>query len=204
MAWLRLFDHRTEDWFRTFWGRPWLDAAMLDVTALGGFYVLTLVVLFSVGLLLTLRRYRTAGFVTAAVAGGVLLSRLIKLEIKRSRPESRHWLVSSMFGSDYSFPSGHSMMSAVVYLTLALVFTAVIRRWKVRAFVIISSLLLVGLIGLSRMYLGVHYPSDVVAGWLGGLAWALMCRWVEYHWVLRAERRAAAQASPEPQPVETL
>jgi len=203
MAWLGLFDQHAEDWFRTLWGMPWLDAAMLDVTALGGFYVLTLVVLFSLGLLLTLRRYQTAGFLAAAVAGGVLLSRLIKAEIKRPRPEHHHLLVSSMFASDYSFPSGHSMMSAVVYLTLALIFTAVIRRWKVRAFVIGSSLLLVSLIGVSRMYLGVHYPSDVLAGWIGGLVWALMCRWVEYHWVLRAERRAAAE-NPESGPAETL
>jgi len=204
MAWLQLLDKRTEDWFSSFWGTPWLDAAMLDLTALGGFYVLTLVVLFSVGLLLTVRRYRTAGFVAAAVVGGVLLSRLIKAEIKRPRPGLRHWLVGAMFGSDYSFPSGHSMMSTVVYLTLALVFTAVIRRWKVRVFVVGSSLLLVGLVGLSRMYLGVHYPSDVVAGWAGGLVWALICRWVEYHWVLRAERRAAAEESPGPGAVETL
>ncbi|HEV3261765.1 MAG TPA: phosphatase PAP2 family protein [Gemmataceae bacterium] len=203
MLWLPLFDHRAEDWFRTLWGTPWLDSAMLDVTALGGFYVLTLVVLFSVGLLLTLRRYRTAGFVAAAVAGGMLLSWLIKAEIRRPRPKTRHELVSSMFASDYSFPSGHSMMSAVVYLTLALIFTAVIRRWKVRVFVIGSSLLLVGLIGLSRMYLGVHYPSDVLGGWAGGLVWALLCRWVEYHWVLRAERRVAAE-SPGSGAAETL
>lgn len=65
---------------------------------------------------------------------------------------------------------------------------------RVRAYVVTSSLLLAGLIGVSRMYLGVHYCTDVVAGWSAGLGWAMICRWVESHWVLREERRAAALA----------
>jgi undecaprenyl-diphosphatase len=90
-----------------------------------------------------------------------------------------------------SFPSGHSMLSAAIYLTLAMVATAVIPRWRVRAYVITSSLVLVGLIGVSRMYLGVHYLTDVVSGWALGLTWALICRWVEFRWVLRMEKRDA-------------
>jgi undecaprenyl-diphosphatase len=69
---------------------------------------------------------------------------------------------------------------------------AVIPSRRVRAYLIGTSLLLAGLVGVSRMYLGVHYFTDVVAGWSTGLAWALLCRWIEYHLVLRAERRAAA------------
>jgi undecaprenyl-diphosphatase len=106
----------------------------------------------------------------------------------------QHQLVQPALNT-FSFPSGHSMMSAVVYLTLALIAGAVIPRWRVRVYVVSWSLFLVVLIGLSRIYLGVHYVSDVVAGWAGGLLWALLCRWVEHHWVLRAGRRKAEEDS---------
>jgi undecaprenyl-diphosphatase len=168
--------------------RPWLDRAMLDVSALGGVTVLTLVVIFAVGLLLALRRRRTAGFVLMAALGGVLLVWSVKHAVGRTRPHVAHPLVVEL---GKSFPSGHSMLSAVIYLTLALIAAAVIPARRVRAYVIGTSLLLAFLVGVSRMYLGVHYFTDVVAGWSAGLAWALLCRWVEYHWVVRAERRAA-------------
>jgi undecaprenyl-diphosphatase len=171
--------------------RPWLDRAMLDVSALGGVTVLTMLVAFSVGLLIAFRRTRTAGFLLMAALGGALLVWSVKHVIGRARPEVAHPLVVE---SSKSFPSGHSMLSAVIYLTLALVAAAVVPSRRVRAYLIGASLLLAGLIGMSRMYLGVHYCTDVVAGWSAGLAWALLCRWVESHWVLRAERRAASLA----------
>jgi undecaprenyl-diphosphatase len=169
--------------------RPWLDRAMLDVSALGGVTVLTLVVIFATGLLIALKRRRTAGFVLMAALGGALLVWSLKNLIGRTRPHVANPLVVE---AGKSFPSGHSTLSAVIYLTLAMIAAAVIPSRRVRAYLIGTSLLLAGLVGVSRMYLGVHYFTDVVAGWSTGLAWALLCRWIEYHLVLRAERRAAA------------
>lgn len=191
---VHVLDAHGAAWGQAHWGTPWLDDLMLDVSALGGRFVLTLVVLFAFGLLLALRRPRTAGFVLAAALIGVTLSWGAKEVIGRSRPWPQHPLVQPAVDT-FSFPSGHSMMSAVVYLTLALIAAAVIPRWRVRVYVVSSSLFLVVLIGLSRIYLGVHFVSDVVAGWVGGLVWALLCRWVEYHWVLRAGRRKTAEGS---------
>ena len=179
--------------------RPWLDRAMLDVSALGGVTVLTLLVIFSVGLLIAFRRTRTASFVLMAALGGALLVWSVKEMIGRARPQVVHPLVVE---SSKSFPSGHSMLSAVIYLTLALIAAAVIPSRRARAYLITASLLLACLIGVSRMYLGVHYCTDVVGGWSAGLAWALLCRWIEAHWVLRAERRAASLVEQAAEAVE--
>jgi undecaprenyl-diphosphatase len=165
---------------------PWLDLPMSDLSALGGRTLLTLVVIFAVGLLLSFRRYRTAGFVLAAALGGYVLSVGLKFLVGRQRPAGGLIQVSGN-----SFPSGHSMLSAIIYLTLALIVSTVILRWRVRLYVIGSALVLVALIGISRLYLGVHYLTDVAAGWLVGLAWAIACRWIEKRWVLRLERQAS-------------
>jgi undecaprenyl-diphosphatase len=165
---------------------PGLEGPMNDLSALGGRTVLTLVVIFAVGLLFSLKRHRSAGFVMATALGGYLLSVGLKHLVGRQRPVGGLIQVSGN-----SFPSGHSMLSAIIYLTLALIVSTVIPRWRVRAYIIGSALVLVGLIGISRLYLGVHYLTDVAAGWLVGLAWAIACRWVEKRWVLRLERQAA-------------
>jgi undecaprenyl-diphosphatase len=172
---------------------PWLESPMNDLSALGGRTVLTLVVVFAVGLLLSFRRHRTAGFVLAAALGGYVLSVGLKLLVGRERPAGGLIQVGGN-----SFPSGHSMLSAIIYLTLALIVSTVILRWRVRLYVIGSALVLVALIGVSRLYLGVHYLTDVAAGWLVGLAWAIACRWVEKRWVLRMERQAALGNGNEP------
>jgi undecaprenyl-diphosphatase len=172
---------------------PVLERPMNDLSALGGQTVLTLVVIFAVGLLLSLRRYRTAGFVLATALGGYVLSVGLKLLVGRPRPAGG---LIQLSGN--SFPSGHSMLSAIIYLTLALTVSTVILRWRVRLYVIGSALVLVALIGISRLYLGVHYLTDVAAGWLVGLAWAILCRWVEKRWVLRMERQAALISGNDP------
>ncbi|HZU39315.1 MAG TPA: phosphatase PAP2 family protein [Gemmataceae bacterium] len=187
---IRHLDWSVQSWFAHVRGQPVLDALMGDITALGSEWVLVLVVLFSAGLLLAAQRRRTAWFLLLAAFSGAVLARLLKDGIHRLRPPTYH-AVAGWLTSPYSFPSGHSMMSAVIYLTLALILTAVVQRRRVQVYVISCALVLVGLIGLSRLYLGAHYLSDVVAGWLVGLLWALLCRWIEARWVLRAERRAA-------------
>lgn len=185
------------DWFQSV-HRHWLDRVMIDLSALGGVAVSALIVSFTVGLLLALKRSRTALFVLAAALGGAALMQTVKVIIGRQRPTIPTPLVIEY---THSFPSGHSMLSAVIFLTLALIAAAVVPRRRVRVYLVVSSLLIVLMIGVSRLYLGVHYFSDVVAGWVGGLAWAVLCRWIESHWVLRAERRAAAAAG-EPMPEE--
>jgi undecaprenyl-diphosphatase len=192
MEFVHTLDQATLTWFTEFRSaHPQLTPLMRDVSALGGRYVLALVVLFTVGLLFSFRRYRTAGFIAAAALGALLLSEAIKVSIGRERPPNADASAYHVDASP-SFPSGHSMLSAAVYLSIASVATAIIPRWRVRAYIIGASLVLVGLIGVSRLFLGVHYLTDVVGGWAGGLAWALLCRWVEARWVLRLERRDAA------------
>jgi undecaprenyl-diphosphatase len=187
---LQALDRTILDWFQSI-HRPWLDRVMIDISALGGVAVSALIVSFTVGLLLTLHRARTALFVLGAAVGGAALMQTIKYLIGRQRPHLEKPLVIE---ASHSFPSGHSMLAAVIFLTLALIAAAVVPRRRVRVYLVVSSLILVGMIGVSRMYLGVHYCTDVVTGWVAGLAWAMLCRWVESHWVLRAERHL----SPSP------
>jgi undecaprenyl-diphosphatase len=185
---LKELDEAALNWFRNL-RSPRLDVFMADVTALGGNDVLTLIVVFTLGLLLALRRYLTAGFVLFSVVGGAILVTALKEFFARPRPDSGIPVIA--LPQSPSFPSGHSMVSAVVYLTLALLVAGRLQGRRVRAYLIGSSLFLTFLIGVSRIYLGVHYLTDVVAGWFGGMAWALAWRWVENYWLARRERAVA-------------
>ncbi len=147
-----------------------LKAVMIDVTALGSVPILTLAVLAAVGLLLALRRQVTALLVVVATSSAGLMVELLKHEVGRPRPTIVPHLVDA---SGLSFPSGHSAGSAATYLTLAALATQVVDREAVRRYLIAVALLLVGAIGVSRVYLGVHWPSDVLAGWSFGTLWAL-------------------------------
>jgi undecaprenyl-diphosphatase len=174
-------------WFQHHHG-PLRDIIMIDLTTLGGHAVIVLVILFTIGLLVALRRYQTAVFVfLTAVAGAALLEGL-KVAIGRERPSPD--LIEHLIPEPYtaSFPSGHSMFSAIVYPTLALVLSARISDRRVRAYLIAWSLGLTVLIGVSRVYLGVHYATDVLAGWSVGVLWAIAWRWVEMHWMRFRER----------------
>lgn len=148
-----------------------LEAVMRDITSLGSAAVLTLVTAIAFFYLLVARQVTTALFVLVAVAGGQVLSSLLKLGIDRPRPE----LVSHLMDeTTMSFPSGHAMMSAVTYLTLGALITRIMPTAAQRAFVMGVAVLLTVLIGVSRVYLGVHWPSDVLAGWCAGFAWAML------------------------------
>lgn len=153
-------------------GPAWLEAAMIDMTALGGWTVLTLVVLLSAGFLIALRKYSTAAFLVAASASGALLGMGLKMLFDRARPDVVTHLVTV---HDASFPSGHAMHSAIIYLTLGALLAGAQRSRPVKIYLLSIAVALTLTIGFSRVYLGVHWPSDVVAGWSVGAAWALGC-----------------------------
>ena len=106
-----------------------------------------------------------------ATISGAVLSSLLKLGFDRPRPDLVPHLTHVYSAS---FPSGHAMVSAVVYLTLGTLLTRIVSGIWLKIFVMAVAVLLTGLIGLSRLYLGVHWPSDVLAGWAAGAAWALV------------------------------
>lgn len=153
-------------------GPPALEEVGRDLTALGGTAVLTLLTCAVCSYLLLTRRRRTAVLVVVATGTGILLSSLLKFGFARPRPDlvAHHSHVVTS-----SFPSGHSMMSAVCYLTLAALLASVEKRPSVKIFLLSTAVFLTVLIGISRVYMGVHWPTDVLAGWLMGAVWAIAC-----------------------------
>ncbi|PRY84030.1 phosphatase PAP2 family protein [Donghicola tyrosinivorans] len=151
-------------------GGPEIEIAMRDLTALGGVTVLTVMTLSVMTYLILARQKASAAFLGLAIVGGQVISGLAKFGFDRPRPD----LVShAVEVSSSSFPSGHSMMAAVTYLTLAVMLGRAEPRASIRRFYIVLAGILALLVGVSRVYLGVHWPSDVLAGWSLGAAWAL-------------------------------
>ncbi len=165
-------------------GPPWFEEAMRDVTALGGTAVLTLVTAAAVIYLVLARKSHAALLVLVAVGGGLLLSTLLKMGFDRPRPDL---VAHTARVYTASFPSGHSMLSAVVYLTLGGLLARVHPRRRIKAFLLGLAVLLTMAVGASRVYLGVHWPSDVLAGWCGGAAWAALC------WFIALQLQRAGQ-----------
>ncbi|MDB6069251.1 MAG: hypothetical protein JWL81_422 [Verrucomicrobiales bacterium] len=153
-------------------GPVWLPQVMKDLTALGGAAVLSLLSLSVVGFLLLERKGRIALLVVASITGGLLLAGALKSTFHRPRPEVVPHLTEE---TTTSFPSGHSMLSAVTYLTLGTLLARHYRDHRLKIFFLSAAAVIAFVVGLSRVYLGVHYPSDVLAGWCAGTAWALLC-----------------------------
>ena len=151
-------------------GPPGLLAFMRDVTALGGGRLLTLIAI-AVAALLVVRRLYLSAFLTvlACWSGGQVVA-LVKQHVGRARPDIVPRLIEVR---ELSCPSGHAASSAVVYLTLAALALQAVRERRVRTYIAACAVLLVATIGISRVYLGVHWPSDVLAGWSFGTLWAL-------------------------------
>ena len=162
-------------------GAGWVEEIGRDFTALGGVAVLVLISLSALGYLLLARRYHAALFASIAVPGGMLLSTVMKMGYDRARPDL---VPHETMVYTASFPSGHSMMSAVTYLTLATLLIRVQPALRLKAYLLIMAILLTLLVGVSRVYLGVHWPTDVLAGWTAGAAWASLC-WLVMRWLQR-------------------
>jgi undecaprenyl-diphosphatase len=143
-----------------------------DVTGLGGLSIVVLLIAATVGFLWLDRRRHMAVLLVIATISGVLMSLLLKGLFARPRPDVVPHLTNVQTSS---FPSAHSMVSAVVYLTLGTLLAASVESRLLRVYALGVAVLLTLLVGASRVYLGVHYPTDVLAGWAAGLVWALLC-----------------------------
>ncbi|WP_245515263.1 phosphatase PAP2 family protein [Rhizobium deserti] len=169
-------------------GPYWLNHAMNDITALGGTTVLSLMTILATTYLLLGRRREIAVFMFLSILGGWLVSQVAKLGIARPRPDIVPHLVEV---HNMSFPSGHAMLSAVTYLTLAALLSRAEEYRSTRIFLLGTGILLTLLIGISRIYLGVHYPTDVLGGWCAGATWAAGC------WLVSRRFISAKPAVPE-------
>ncbi len=156
-----------------------VQEAARDITALGGPAVLSFLTLAVGTYLLLDGKKRMALFVVGSIASGLLLSTTLKTAVNRPRPDIVPHLVTV---STSSFPSGHSMMSALTYLTLGALLARSQERKRLKAFAMLAAAMLTLLVGLSRVYLGVHWPTDVLAGWTAGAFWAVLC-WVTARWL---------------------
>jgi len=162
-------------------GPSWVEFLARDLTALGGTAVLVLLTLAALGFLLLSRRWGAAVFLTLSMIGGTVLSSALKSIFDRPRPDLVPHAVEV---SSASFPSGHAMLSAVAYLTLGALIAEVMPQPRFRIYLLLWAVFLTLLVGTTRVYLGVHWPTDVLAGWCIGAAWALLCASVAY-WMQR-------------------
>ncbi len=165
-------------------GPDGLQRSVRDITALGSASVLTLMTLFAAGWLGIQRRWRLVGLLLAAVVGATILSTGLKKVFDRERPEMALRLMPT---SDMSFPSGHSTLAAALFLTVGLLLSEASKSRREKVYFLSWAVALTVLVGLSRIYLGAHYPTDVLAGWCVGTAWALVCSLVARWLVTRAD-----------------
>jgi undecaprenyl-diphosphatase len=169
--WLMLALRQTSDLSLPI-GPRWLLEVARDVTALGSTIVLAILLLVVTLYLFAAGKRRAGWFVLATVLSGTTLNSLLKLGFARPRPDLVTHLTQV---STLSFPSGHAALSAICYLTLGVMLAQTQASRAIRIHFIVTAILLTLLVGVSRVYLGVHYPTDVLAGWCIGIAWALIC-----------------------------
>jgi undecaprenyl-diphosphatase len=162
-------------------GPAWLPGAARDVTSLGSTVVLGIVLLAVVGYLLLAHKRTAAWLMLGSVLGGLAVNSLLKYAFARPRPDIVPPAVEVFTAS---FPSGHATLSAITYLTLAAILGRTQPAVSIRIYFVVLAAFVTGLVGVSRVYLGVHYPTDVLAGWCIGAAWAIGC-WALTSWLQR-------------------
>jgi undecaprenyl-diphosphatase len=168
-------------------GPDWIASSLVDLTALGSPTVLGLVVLSVVGFLLLQGRSRTAIAVAVTCFSGELVDNAMKHAFNRPRPTVVPALREVW---STSFPSGHAMESAIVYLTLGAMLMRVADGRLTKIYCLAVAVMLTAIVGVSRIWLGVHYPTDVLGGWMIGFVWASIC-WLATE---RVEARAGIEA----------
>lgn len=192
------FDQMVLHWLQPVAGQPrgpwWLHEAAADITSLGGIAVLGLFAIVAVGMLTILRKRLSAVLLVVGLAGGVALSEGLKALFERQRPPAAYQAVETL---NASFPSGHALLSTVFYLTVAVMMTRAFPRRRLKVYVLGIGMVFALLVGLTRVYLGAHWASDVMAGWCVGAAWA-MALWLVSYAVERRQRRHHAQLVDEP------
>ncbi|MBP7722881.1 MAG: phosphatase PAP2 family protein [Alphaproteobacteria bacterium] len=159
-------------------GPHWVEEIMRDITSMGGITMLTFITLASALYLFLINKKGLMVYLLATVSTGVVFINLLKIGFDRPRPDL---IPHDVVTYTASFPSGHSLISAVVYLTLGSLLAEIQPRVQLKIYIISLAAFITLLVGISRIYLGVHWPSDVLAGWFGGAAWACMF-WIIAHY----------------------
>jgi undecaprenyl-diphosphatase len=172
-------------------GPEWVHEMVRDITALGSFSLLGLVVVGVCAYLVMVRLRSAALLLVLSIVVGTLLSTFLKMGYNRPRPDLT--AMSTQFTA--SFPSGHAMLSAVTFLTIGAVLARLAPSRNLKIFAIAGAVFLTLIVGFSRLYMGVHYPSDILAGWCLGAAWAMLCSAV----IFKLQRTGAVE-TPKQQP----
>jgi undecaprenyl-diphosphatase len=173
-------------------GGPVAEEAARDVTALGGVTILTFLTVVIGSYSMLAGRRRMALFIWSSVVTGMVVASGLKFVFGRPRPD----LVPHLAYVEHSsFPSGHAMLSAITYLTLGALLARSESRKRVKAFFMIVASVMTVSVGVTRVYLGVHWPTDVLAGWTAGAVWALLC-WTAATWLQR-RRQIETESSLE-------
>jgi len=179
-------------------GPRWVEEIGRDLTALGGNAVLTLLTLAVMGFLILEGKHRMAIVLVVATLGALSLSTVLKHSIDRDRP---NLVPHGSVVYTASFPSGHSMLAASTYLTMAALLIRTHKNRRIKAYILLVAVTTTILVGVSRVYLGVHWPTDVIAGWTAGAAWALLCwllaRWLQLHGAVEDENATTTNSETE-------